>query len=207
MALFKELEKSLKLFQAATIPSERKENLAKIAEELQIQIQMGSPLRLNFICTHNSRRSHLSQIWAQIMAYHFGIAGVHCYSAGTEATALFPAVVKTMENLGLKTKIMASSTNPIYALKYSDNEPAIIGFSKTLEDDFNPKSDFYAFMTCSQAAEDCPFVPGAKKRYSLSYEDPKVYDNSDVQMGKYQERSLQIGQEMFFLFSKLHPKK
>ena len=193
MALFKELEKSLKLFQPTTIPSERKENLEKIAEELQIQIQMGSPLRLNFI-------------WAQIMAYHFGIAGVHCYSAGTEATALFPAVVKTMENLGLKTKILASSTNPIYALKYSENEPAIIGFSKTLEDDFNPKSDFYALMTCSQAAEDCPFVPGAKKRYSLSYEDPKVYDNSAVQMEKYQERSLQIGQEMFFLFSKLHPK-
>ena len=29
-------------------------------------------VRVLFICTHNSRRSHNSQIWAQVAAYYYG---------------------------------------------------------------------------------------------------------------------------------------
>ena len=54
-------------------------------------------IALNFICTHNSRRSHLSQVWAQALAHHVGINTINCYSGGTEATALFPVVAETLK--------------------------------------------------------------------------------------------------------------
>ncbi|HJY11282.1 MAG TPA: hypothetical protein VJ304_00760, partial [Flavobacterium sp.] len=66
-----------------------------------------------------------------------------------------------------------------------------------------PKSGFAAIMTCSQADGGCPFIIGAEKRIAVTYEDPKVFDKTDEQTEKYQERSLQIANEMFYIFSKI----
>jgi len=68
---------------------------------------------------------------------------------------------------------------------------------------FNPKSEFCAIMTCSQADEGCPFVPGAEKRIPITYDDPKEFDNTPQQSEKYKERSIQIASEMFYVFSKI----
>ena len=62
-----------------------------------------------------------------------------CYSGGTEATALFPMVAQTLENSGFKINKIAETSNPVYSIKYSDNSHPIIGFSKKLDSDFNPK--------------------------------------------------------------------
>lgn len=203
MAVFAKILEEISPLDLHSISEKRKLLLDEFANYLKAKTNANEEIRLNFICTHNSRRSHLSQVWAQVMAHHFGIPNVQCYSAGTEATALFPVVVKTLENSGFKVQILAQTSNPIYSIKYSENEPPLIGFSKTLEDNFNPKGDFAALMTCSQANEDCPNISGAEKRISLSFEDPKVYDNTDLQMEKYRERSLQIALEMFYVFSQL----
>ena len=72
-----------------------------------------------------------------------------------------------------------------------------------MDDDFNPKSDFAAIMTCSQADEGCPFVPGAEKRIPITYEDPKAFDGTPEQAQKYRERSEQIATEMFYVFSQI----
>ena len=79
----------------------------------------------------------------------------------------------------------------------------IIGYSKTYEDPFNPQSEFAAIMTCSQADGDCPFIAGAEKRIPITYEDPKAFDNTPQQFKKYQERSLQIATELFYVFSQI----
>ena len=170
---------------------------------IQTKVTNQQEIRLNFICTHNSRRSHLAQIWAQTAAAYFNIKNVFCYSGGTEATALFPMVAKTLEQSGFEIKTISEGNNPIYIIKYSENEHSIIGFSKTYDDDFNPQSEFAAVLTCSQADEGCPFIAGAEKRIPLPFEDPKAFDNTPQQEEKYKERSLQIATELFYVFSQI----
>ena len=188
---------------AKSITTERKQTLSPLVEYIQGKMAKKEPIRLNFICTHNSRRSHLSQIWAQTMAHHFGVGNVSCYSGGTEATALFPMVASTLANTGFEVRMLSEGKNPVYGIKFSENEHPVICFSKRMDDDFNPKSDFAAIMTCSQADEGCPFVPGAEKRIPITYEDPKAFDDTPQQAEKYSERSKQIATEMLYVFSQI----
>ena len=138
------------------------------------------------------------------MANYFNINNVFCYSGGLEATALYPMVIETLKNSGFQIGKLSDNDNPVYSIKYADNEHPIIGFSKKLDDDFNPKSEFAAIMTCDSANEACPFVPGAEKRIPITFEDPKAFDNTPQQAEKYKERSLQIATEMFYIFSKIN---
>jgi arsenate reductase len=185
------------------ISSERKEILEPIINYIVNKATDSQIVNLNFICTHNSRRSHLSQIWAQVMAAHFGIQGVHCYSGGTEATALFPMVAETLRNSGMQIHQITNGINPVYAIKFSENSSPIIGFSKRSDDDFNPKSHFAAVMTCSHADENCPVILGAEHRIPIMYEDPKNSDNTPQQSKVYAQRSRQIATEMLYVFSKI----
>tara|TARA_B110001450_G_scaffold85584_1_gene81519 strand:- start:17867 stop:18511 length:645 start_codon:yes stop_codon:yes gene_type:complete len=187
------------------ISEERKNILNSLVAYIKNKQTNNEITRLNFICTHNSRRSHLSQVWAQTMAYHFNIKDVFCYSAGTEATAVFPMIIQTLKHTGFKIDTLENqSENPVYSIKYTDNEPSIIGFSKDLNNNFNPKNNFAAIMTCTQADEDCPFVLGAETRIALPFEDPKAFDNSEIQKEKYLERSTDIASELFYVFSQLN---
>jgi len=184
-----------------SITDERKEVLQPMIEFIQKKLKDNQPILLNFICTHNSRRSHLSQIWAQTMATYFDIPNVNCYSGGTESTALFPKVVETLYEQGFEIINLSEGNNPVYALKYDKNALPIIGFSKTYFHDFNPKSDYAAVVTCNSADENCPVVLGAEKRLSIRYEDPKEFDGTTEMDVKYWDKSLEIASEMYYIFS------
>ncbi|MCA0348210.1 MAG: protein-tyrosine-phosphatase [Flavobacterium sp.] len=202
--LFSEIENCIKQLNLASISTERKKMLQPLIAFIQAKVTNKESIRLNLICTHNSRRSHLAQVWAQTAAAYYNLKNVFCYSGGTEATAMFPMVGKTLENQGFKIKMLSEGNNPVYAIKFSKNEPAIIAFSKTFEDDFNPESNFAAIMTCSQADEGCPFILGAEKRIPITYDDPKVFDNTPQQAEKYEERSVHIATEMMYVFSQIN---
>jgi len=201
--LFREIESVVVAFKFESIPMERKAVLLPLIDVIRAKHTSQNEIRLNLICTHNSRRSHLSQVWAQTAAAYYGINNVFCYSGGTEATALFPMVAETLKHSGFRIQIIADGNNPVYAIKYSENEHPIIGFSKTYDDAFNPGSGFVAIMTCSQADGGCPFIAGAEKRIPITFEDPKAFDNTPQQAEKYKERSLQIATEMFYIFSQI----
>jgi len=201
--LFPEIEKVINDLQFESISDERKIVLQPLVDFIQRKASNGQEIRINLICTHNSRRSHLSQVWAQTAATYYNIKNVFCYSGGTEATAMFPMVVKTLVKQGFQIKTIAEGNNPVYAIKYSENEHPIIGFSKTFEDDFNPKNEFAAILTCSSADQGCPFIAGAEVRIPITFEDPKAFDDSPQQAEKYEERSLQIATEMFYVFSQI----
>lgn len=205
--LFTDLENQIQGISENTISSERKEMLQPLIDYIQSKINVNQAVKLNFICTHNSRRSHLSQIWAQTMAFYFGIENVQCFSGGTEATALFPKVAETLANQGFSVAKLSTETNPVYSIKFADNEHPVIGFSKVFDAGFNPKSGFAAIMTCSQADEGCPFIAGAEKRFPIRYDDPKLYDNTDLQSEKYSERSMEIASEMKYVFSQIKNNK
>ena len=202
--VFSAIETVIKALNSNTIPEQRKTVLQPLVDFIQHKISNGQQIRINFICTHNSRRSHLSQVWAQTMAHYFSIQNVVCYSGGTEATALFPMVAKTLQNSGFQIDTIAEGNNPIYSIKYATNEHPIIGFSKKLDDSFNPTAEFAAVMTCSQADGACPFIAGAEQRIPITFEDPKEFDHTPQQAEKYKERSLQIATELFYVFSQIN---
>jgi len=198
--IFQTIAETISSLNTDAIPEKRKTILKPLAIYIKAKSKNGDPIALNFICTHNSRRSHLSQIWAQTLAYYAGIENISCYSGGTEATAFFPVAVETMKNMGFEINILSESDNPIYSIKFAENAPPIIGFSKTFDNPFNPKSDFAAIMTCDSANEACPVVSGSDERFSITYKDPKAFDNTPLQKEKYLERSLQIATELKWVF-------
>lgn len=199
--LFTEIESTIHTLDPNLISEERKLVLQPLIDYIQNKVTHQHEIRLNFICTHNSRRSHLSQVWAQALATHFKINNVFCYSGGTEATALFPMAAKTLEDSGFKIQPLSAGPNPVYSIKYSENSHPVIGFSKTYDADFNPASEFAAIMTCSQADDGCPFIAGAEKRIPITYDDPKAFDQTPQQAEKYRERSIQIATELFYVYS------
>ena len=201
--LFTDISKAIDTLDINTVSEDRKAILRPLIDYLKDKIKANSPIRLNFICTHNSRRSHLSQIWAQTMAAYYTVNNVSCYSGGTEATAMFPKVGETLINQGFKILELSEGDNPIYSIKFAENSPAVIAFSKQFSNPFNPASEFAAIMTCSSADKGCPMVFGCDKRIAVTYEDPKKSDGTPQQTEIYLERSLQIATEMKFVFSSL----
>lgn len=201
--LFPEIEKTINHFNLQNISEERKTTLQPLIDFIQNKVNNQQEIRLNLICTHNSRRSHLSQVWSQTAAAYYDIKNVFCYSGGTEATALFPMAAQTLAKQGFQIKTIVEGNNPVYAIKYNENAHPIIGFSKTFDNEFNPQSEFAAILTCSSADQGCPFIAGAEKRIPITFEDPKAFDNTPQQAEKYEERSNQIGAEMFYVFSQI----
>lgn len=183
--------------EAGQIPPARKDLLGRLADYIRKKRQAGAAVDLNFICTHNSRRSHISQIWAATAAAWYGLDDLTTYSGGTEATAFNPRAVSAMERAGFKIENPGGS-NPHYQVRFSDDAPAVESFSKTFDDPFNPKQGFAAIMTCSDADENCPFIPGVDLRLPLTYDDPKAADDTPEETGRYDERVRQIGRELFY---------
>jgi protein-tyrosine-phosphatase len=185
----------------AEVPEDRKSQLENIATFVQDRLKARQVARLTFICTHNSRRSQMSQIWAQTAAAYYGITSVAAFSGGTEATAFNPRSVGALERAGFVIERTSDKDNPVYLIRFNDNAPAIEAFSKIFNQKPNPTEDFCAVMTCSQADKDCPVVLGALRRVSIPYEDPKAFDGTGGEAAMYDERCRQISREMLYLFS------
>lgn len=157
-----------------------------------------------FVCTHNSRRSHLSQYWSAAAAVYYNIDEFRSYSGGTEATALHPNTIDALRECSFEIRLTEEhETNPKYEVNLGGSIPRLEGFSKKIGESPNPTKDFCAVMVCSDADEGCPFVPGATTRISLPFEDPKSSDGTPEQAKTYHRRSLEIAREMLWTFEQL----
>ena len=185
------------------IPDSRKRALHDMARFIEKKMEAGETAALMFICTHNSRRSHIAQLWAQAAAAYYGITNVIAYSGGTEVTAFNLRAVKTMQALGFRITQTTTSENPVYEVRFSDNVPLMKVFSKKYDDQQNPGINFGAIMTCSHADQNCPFVNGAEIRLSMSFDDPKDFDGTPEEAAMYKERAYQIGREILYSFSQI----
>ncbi len=184
------------------IPENRKVILDKFKDYIQNKLEIGETPRLNFICTHNSRRSQFSQIWAQTAAAFFAI-DVECFSGGVELTAFNERAVASILRCGFKVE-KEGEINPKYSVYYETKSKPIVAFSKLFDDTPSP---FAAVMTCAHADENCPFIPAAECRIPVRYDDPKAFDDTALEAEKYDERSIQIASEMFYVFRNLANKK
>ena len=178
----------------------RAELLGEAASEIAKSIQEKPIVGLNFICTHNSRRSHLSQVWAAVAATYHGIDAIQCFSGGTEATACNPRVVRSLRRAGFSVVTQTpQDPNPLYWLQYAETVQPVELFSKTYDCESNPGGDFYAMMCCDDADQKCPLITGADGRVALHYRDPKESDGTPEEAITYDQRRDEIGAEMFFL--------
>jgi len=184
------------------VPEERKRILDEVAGFISSECRRGETAELTFICTHNSRRSQMGQLWAAAAAAHFGVDGIHTYSGGTEATEFNPRAVTAMERAGFTIE-KPGGENPRYLVTFDERGPAMECFSKTYDDPVNPNEGFVAIMTCADADETCPVVSGSALRAPTRYDDPKVADGTPQEAAVYDERCLQIATEMLYLFSRV----
>ena len=187
------------------IPAERKELLENISVYIKSKVSLNETVNLVYVCTHNSRRSHLGQVWAAVAAEYYGIGNINTFSGGTEATAFNPNAIKALKSAGFEIEKKTESLNPVYNVFYSKVEYTEC-FSKIYNDAKNPSKNFAAIMTCSEAEENCPFIPGCDLRIGTTYNDPKAFDNTILQDEKYTERSNQIAMESLYAFSKITDK-
>jgi protein-tyrosine phosphatase/arsenate reductase len=187
------------------IDEERKQVLFEFSAYILRKKAINEVLKLEFICTHNSRRSHFGQIWAQTAALYFGISGIETFSGGTEASEFNKRSVAALLRAGfiVENSGLSKELNPRYFIKQGDGIQNNAMFSKVYNHQLNPKEDFCAIMVCSHADENCPFIQGAEKRFSIPYNDPKEFDGTDEEIEKYDESCKQIAREMFFTFDRV----
>lgn len=193
------LKKFIQELDFGSISLQRKEEMVELQKYIQEKRDLNLPIRLNFICTHNSRRSQFAQLWAKLAADYYQIP-IESYSGGVEVTEFNIRAVKSLERAGLNIKF-DGEMNPNYHFFSNDMEIGLTMFSKLYDDPENPKSEFVAIMTCSHADENCPYIPGAEKRIPLRFDDPKEFDGMDKENEMYDERSKEIATVMFYLFS------
>lgn len=201
--MYPQLKETLEKFQSNfdNISSERKELLTRFAEIITNKLKQTNKADLTFICVHNSRRSHLSQFWAQAAAEFYVVKNITCYSGGTEDTAVYPSIISTVKSQGFVVETIAQTSNPIYAVRFDESKHPIIGFSKQYDHVFNPQSGFVAVMVCSSADVNCPFIPNADTRIAITFNDPKEFDGTINEVNGYLERSSLIGTELLYAFS------
>lgn len=141
-----------------------------------------------FICTHNSRRSQLAAFWAQYWADELGM-DYSFFSAGTEKTSVYPTILDALEHMNISIDRVGDSF-----VAYTSKRKVPL-FSKTLEDPTLPKQ-YHAITTCSDADENCPFLPEAVTRSHIPYEDPKWSDGHNEELEVYSQNSEIIRNEM-----------
>ena len=189
------------------VSNERKQILTPLIDYIKESQKTKGLTSLNFICTHNSRRSQFSQVWAHLAASHFNM-NIECHSAGVEVTACNERTIASLKRFGLLINIKnAHSNNPVYEITYQNDLPPVVCFSKLYNDSSCPSEDFAAIMTCAHADKNCPVIPGANSRIPIRYEDPKKHDDTRLEEIMYDERSLQIATEMFYVFNKANVKQ
>jgi arsenate reductase len=192
---------------AKKLPAERQTLLRPAADAIGKQLADDKSASLIFICTANSRRSQLAQVWAKVAASHFELDGIQTFSGGTEATACNPRALRALRRAGFSVVTAADGDNPRYLVQFAENQPTIELYSKRFTDKENPQQNFVALFCCDDADEACPVVSGAAARVRLSYADPKQADGTDGESQAYDERSQQIAAEMFFLMSEVARRK
>jgi arsenate reductase len=120
-----------------------------------------------------------------------------------ELTAFNERAVASILRCGFKVE-KEGEINPKYSVYYDTKSKPIVAFSKLFDD---TPSSFAAVMTCAHADENCPFIPAAECRIPVRYDDPKAFDDTALEAEKYDERSIQIASEMFYVFRNLANKK
>ncbi len=182
--------------------AEHRERLQQLVTKIRARLAEENEVDVLFVCTHNSRRSHMAQLLGLAAAQRSGLTSVRTFSGGTEVTAFNARAIAALERVGFEMT-PGEGPNPHVRVRTSPAAPAVEAFSKRYTEAPNPKSGFIVVMTCSQADAACPFVQGAAARVAIPYDDPKLADGTPEETARYDERVAQIGRDLTWVFSRV----
>jgi arsenate reductase (thioredoxin) len=115
---------------------------------------MADPIRVLFLCTHNSARSQMAEAFLN----ELGAGRFKAFSAGTEARGLHPLSIQAMAEAGIDISLQESKTLNAFA-----------------------GEDFDVLITvCDEANEACPYFAGARERQHWSFPDPSAVVGDDA---------------------------
>lgn len=180
------------------ISQERKAKLIEIGDFIFSELEEKKTFNALFVCTHNSRRSHIADLWFKYGSLYYGIDGLVSFSGGLEETAFNPNAIAALQRSGFTVIYNKRVKNAVVSIT-PGNYPVWRMQSKLFDHPVNPKKDFVAVMVCSDADQSCPSVPGADGRFALPYDDPRYFDGKPSQNQKYDETVALIGREILFL--------
>lgn len=186
------------------IDEERQALLRQVATKIQQELIQNDQAEVLVICTHNSRRSQLGELWLRVLCDYFDVSNINSYSGGTEATAFNERMVTALSRAGFQITQRSNGSNPKYEIHWAHNQKNIPPmFSKVYNADINPSSEFIAILVCDQADEECPIIYGAKARFFIGYQDPKTLDDTPKEAENYDAKVAEIGREMTYLVKQL----
>jgi arsenate reductase len=114
---------------------------------------MNDPIRVLFLCTHNSARSQI----AEALLHHLGGEDFAAFSAGTEVTGVHPLALAVLHESGIATEGLRSKHLREFA-----------------------GQQFHVVVTvCDRARDACPLFPGAATQLHWSFPDPSAVEGTD----------------------------
>ena len=116
------------------------------------------PMRVLFLCTHNSSRSQMAE---GLMRAHGGSCCA-VSSAGTHPQGVHPLAIQVMREVGIDISEAAG-----YHAKSLD---AFVGQPFDL-----------VVTVCDEAAEECPFFPGARRQVHWGFPDPSAATGTEAE--------------------------
>ena len=153
------------------------------------------PIQLLFVCTHNSRRSQLSEALAAHRWQEDSRITVR--SCGTEQTACHPSTANALEDLGWEVQ---DQGNGRFQVQRDLTTRSL--WSKTL-DEVPRDLPIVAMMTCAEADEACPAIVGAVARIPWRFPDPKIADGTPESRATYRTVAEAIARDLDALYHEL----
>ncbi|HMP80748.1 MAG TPA: hypothetical protein PKD54_14935 [Pirellulaceae bacterium] len=189
------------------------ESMDQLSDWIAQNWHEGATLQVVTTCTGNSRRSILSAAMGNLSAAYYGFDNLRFYSGGTIPSAFNERTVATLKEIGFQIEATGEEAqrgplqlpNPIYFVQWGQGFEAH-EFSKHFADKSNPQSNFAVILVCTEAETECPFVSGATLRVSMTFLDPKTYDEGAFESRKYAERRDDIGRVFLAVMAKARQK-
>ena len=115
-----------------------------------------SPLSVLFLCTHNSSRSQMAE---GLLRAHGGTRFA-VSSAGTHPRRVHPLAIRAMREIGIDMSEAA-------------------GYHAKGLDEFAGQPFDLVVTVCDEAAEECPYFPGAHRQVHWGFPDPSAASGTD----------------------------
>jgi hypothetical protein len=182
------------------VPDSTEEKLKEAGTYIINRLNNGQVTSISFVCEHNSRKSHLGQIWTLMATQYYQLDNVKCYSGGTTPTYVNLRIIKALENTGFKISEKGiAGKGPLYYLDYGKSSRGFEIFSKRYDHPMNPDTNYLAISLCYNPEECCPISFGADKQLTIPYEDLQTYDNTSLESAKYDEQCRSVARDMFYM--------
>ena len=165
----------------------RLDNIASVINE-----NLNKTRSIVFLCTHNSRRSQICEVWGKVFAEIYR-KKININSAGAFKTVVHSQVYESIVKCGL----IVNNKKEIFfdKKKFKLN-------SKTT--DSITMKNFIAVMTCSDAEKSCPHDPKSIRNIKMFFNDPRIYDETDKMSREYLKTTTYIAEELNYIFKNIN---